>query len=87
VALPGVMASTVDHGSIVSAPRASERARRGSGNSSGLGKAEASGTTSRDLADSRIENTRSLTRTGWAPVLQSLWMTGSGGSLVLPAVT
>ena len=51
VALPGVMASTVDHGSIVSAPRASERARRGSGNSSGLGKAEASGTTSRDLAE------------------------------------
>ena len=50
-------------GSSCGAVAASARPRRSSGNSNGLGNADPSGTTSRDIEACMTSNTRSLTST------------------------
>ncbi|MNC51074.1 hypothetical protein D3C75_1003510 [compost metagenome] len=54
---------TTMRGSMLRLALASERDRRCSGNSSGLGKAEPNGTVLGSLIESRIENTSALTST------------------------
>ena len=62
-------------------------ARRGSGNSNGLGKAEPSGTTLRASLEARMLNTRALTSTATEASGGCDACSGSGGMRRTPAAT
>ncbi len=71
------MSATTDCGSMSRTAWAIERARRGRGNSCGLGNAEPKGTVSGSLIELSTENTSSLTSTSVASAWRGL-ISGSG---------